>query len=80
MGQRLSWDQICSNARYIGRWLALGDTLYDQVTGHTKEAAVLDVDDDLAELCERLGTSQRRNCAIVFCGDTALSGAHATGH
>lgn len=72
MGQRLSWEQICSNALYVGRWIALGDTRYDEVTGQAKEASVVDADDDLAELCERIGRSQHRNCAIVFCGNASL--------
>ncbi len=75
MAERLSWDQICNNALYVGRWIALGDARYDEVTGQTKEAAVVDADDDLAELCQRIGQSQHRNCAIVFCGSTS---SHAT--
>lgn len=40
---------------------------YDEATGRATEGEVVDIDDDLAELCQRVRSSQRRHCAIVFC-------------
>ena len=47
--------------------MALDACRYDEATGRATEGEVVDVDDDLAELCQRVRASQRRNCAIVFC-------------
>jgi hypothetical protein len=67
IGERMSWDQIRGVDDFRGRWVALDACRYDEVTGRATEGEVVDVDDDLAELCQRVRASQRRNCAIVFC-------------
>ena len=67
MSNRMSWEDICRVDSYRGRWLALDDCQYNEVTGKATEGEVVDVDDDLAELCQRVREADRRNCAIVFC-------------
>jgi hypothetical protein len=64
---RLTWDEICSHEEYRGRWVALDEAAYDEDTGKATSGTVVDVDDDLVELCERLKESEHENCAIVFC-------------
>jgi hypothetical protein len=67
LGERLSWDQIRGVDVFRGRWVALDACRYDEATGRATEGEVVDIDDDLAELCQRVRSSQRRHCAIVFC-------------
>jgi len=67
IGERLSWDQIRGVDLFRGRWVALDACRYDEATGRATEGEVVDIDDDLAELCQRVRSSQRRHCAIVFC-------------
>ena len=67
LGERLSWSQIRDVDQFRGRWVALDACKYDECTGRATEGEVVDVDDDLAELCQRVRASERRNCAIVFC-------------
>lgn len=69
MTVRMSWDAICRSAEFRGRWVALDECRYDEATGKATEGAVVDVDDDLVELCARIRQSERKNCAILFCGD-----------
>ncbi|RLB47721.1 MAG: hypothetical protein DRJ42_24815 [Deltaproteobacteria bacterium] len=63
---RKSWDEICESHELQGRWVALQGCAYDQSTGHAKSGAVVDVDDDLVELCARLKLEQRGHCAILL--------------
>jgi len=67
IGERLSWEQIRCVDLFRGRWVALDACKYDEATGRAAEGEVVDIDDDLAELCQRVRSSQRRHCAIVFC-------------
>ncbi len=67
LGERMTWEQIRCVDEFRGRWVALDACKYDEATGRATEGEVVDVDDDLAELCQRVRSSQRRNCAIVFC-------------
>jgi hypothetical protein len=67
LGERMSWEEIRCVDDFRGRWVALDACKYDESTGRATEGEVVDVDDDLAELCQRVRSSQRRNCAIVFC-------------
>jgi hypothetical protein len=66
---RLRWSELCRCDEYRGRWVALDECRYDEATGEAAEGAVVDVDDDLVELCARIRASERKNCAILFCGD-----------
>jgi len=63
---RKSWPQICAQAEYWGRWVALDDCEYDEHTGQATLGTIVDIDADLAELCSRIRDSERKSCAIVF--------------
>jgi hypothetical protein len=65
--QRMKWEEICSSDAYRGRWVALDECAYDSETGRATEGAVVDVDDDLVTLCDRLRESNMTSCAILFC-------------
>jgi hypothetical protein len=73
MQHRMTWDEICRRADFRGRWVALHGCRYDETTGQAAEGAVVDVDEDLAELCQRVRDSDWKNCAILFCSDGELS-------
>lgn len=64
---RLSWSEICSNRSFRGRWVALDDCRYDERTSQPAEGTVIDADDDLGALCNRMKQADRRSCAILFC-------------
>jgi hypothetical protein len=70
---RMTWTDICRAAQFRGRWVALCECHYDESTGKATEGAVVDVDDDLVELCSRIRASDKKNCAILFCDETAES-------
>jgi hypothetical protein len=69
MVNRLTWPQIQRSDEYRGRWIALGDCRYDAKTARPVEGIVVDADEDLAELCNRLQREEGRHCAVVFCGE-----------
>lgn len=60
---RLSWDVICADCH--GRWVALSECRYDQ-NGKAVEAVLVDTDDVLSDLCERVQDVERP-CDIIFC-------------
>lgn len=64
--QRLRWEDICTRPDYQDRWVALHACRYDESTGNATEGSVVDVDQDLAELCHRVRDSRWSNCAILF--------------
>lgn len=64
--QRMTWNEICQNEDFRGRWIAMGDCSFDESTGHATEGLVVDADDDLAELCSRMRESEWKNCSIFF--------------
>ena len=66
MEQRMTWDEICSDAELRGRWIALDDCSFDESTGRATEGLVVDSDDDLAELCARMRESEHTNCSIFL--------------
>lgn len=65
--ERLTWDQICRRQECRGRWVALHECRYDEHTGKACEGDLVAIDDDLAELCERVTHSELRNVAIQYC-------------
>lgn len=69
MASRMTWEAICRSDEFRGRWVALDECRYDEETGRATEGSVVDVDDDLVELCARIRESERKNCAILFCGE-----------
>lgn len=67
--QRMTWSEICRCEEYRGRWVALDGCSYDEATGRATEGELVDLDDDLVELCARLRDADLKNCAILFVGD-----------
>lgn len=63
----MTWSEICSQGEYRGRWVALDGVRYDEATARPTEGTVVDADDDLAALCNRLRKTDRRCCAVLFC-------------
>lgn len=63
----MTWSEICTSREYRGRWVALDGVRYDEVTARPTEGTVVDSDDDLAELCGRVRSSDRHGCAILYC-------------
>ena len=74
---RMTWSEICLNGEYRGRWVALDGVRYDEATAKPVEGAVVDADNDLAELCNRIRHSNRRCCAILFCDAHESAATHA---
>lgn len=69
MGSRLSWPEIRRSDEYRGRWVALDQCTYDARTAQPVSGSVVDSDEDLVELCNRMQQSDNKHCAILFCGD-----------
>lgn len=67
MGSRLTWPQIRQSDEFRGRWVALDQARYDTKTAQPLDGFVVDADEDLVELCNRLQESDNRHCAILFC-------------
>lgn len=63
---RMSWKDICQKTLYRDRWVALDDCHYDESTGEATDGEIIDADEDLVELCNRIRQSDRKNCAILF--------------
>jgi hypothetical protein len=66
---RMTWPQIRQSSDYKGRWVALDHCRYDSRTAQPVEGVVVDVDEDLVELCSRIQESDNKHCAILFCED-----------
>ena len=75
---RMTWEEICRNDEFRGRWIAMDECLFDESTGRATEGLVVDADDDLAELCTRIRESERTNCSILFAGDEHTSYRRST--
>ena len=67
MPPTMSWDEICRHPEYEGRWIALSDCCFDDRTGEATSGAVVDVDECLTSLCQRVRLSELRDCAILRC-------------
>jgi hypothetical protein len=65
------WEDICRSEQYRGRWVALDNVRYHPTTTQPMEAEVVDVDEDIADLCARMRESSKTSCAIVFCDQEA---------
>ena len=68
----MSWDEICRHPEYEGRWVALSEPEYGN-DGETKAGAVVDADENLSALCQRVRSSELRDCAIVRCSSKLKS-------
>ena len=62
----LPWEEICREAAWQGRWVALDDCAYNEA-GEATAGLVVDFDDNLSELCARMSADHRKRCSIVFC-------------
>lgn len=49
--------------------MALDNCTYDAKTAQPVEGSVVDSDEDLVELCNRIQQSDNKHCAILFCED-----------
>jgi hypothetical protein len=67
MGRRLTWTEICRSALFRGRWVALDRCRYDHSSNLPVEGDVVDADEELTDLCDRIRDAKRSHCAIVFC-------------
>ncbi len=65
--RQMTWPEIRQNDEYRGRWVALDNCTYDQKTAQPIAGSVVDVDDDLVELCTRIRQGDLHHCAILFC-------------
>lgn len=72
----MTWDEIRGTPLYRKRWLALDNCHYDDASPEPVEADVVDSDEDLSELCQRLSVSNLTRCAIVFCDDSEPEPLH----
>lgn len=63
----MSWLEMLCSDTYRGRWVALDNVRYDSATSRPLEGDVVDVDEDLAELCSRMRQADHCSCAVLFC-------------
>jgi hypothetical protein len=63
----LTWPQICRCDEFRGRWVALDECRYDPRTAQPTEGIVVDADEDLVALCNRMQASDNKHCAILYC-------------
>ena len=64
--EAMAWEDICRDATWQGRWVALDACAYNDA-GEATAGLVVDYDDNLAELCARLSAERRKRCSVVFC-------------
>ena len=69
MGSRMSWPEIRQSGEFAGQWIALDNCKYDAKTAEPIEGTIIDADDDLVELCNRIKQGEKQHCAILFCED-----------
>ena len=69
MSSRWTMGQTRQNDAYRGRWVALDDCRYDSRTAQPVEGSVVDSDEDLVALCNRMQEGSLSHCAILFCGE-----------
>ena len=62
----MAWEDICRDATWQGRWVALDECAYN-AAGEAMAGLVVDYDDNLADLCARLSAERRKSCSVVFC-------------
>ena len=65
----MAWGELCRSDEFRGRWVALDNVRYDPVTSQPIEGEVVDADEDLADLCARMRSTDRTACAILHCDD-----------
>lgn len=67
MRSQRSLSEIRQSDEYRGRWIAVDNCSYDARTARPIEGTVVDVDDDLVELCKRVRQRDNKHCVIVLC-------------
>lgn len=65
MVENVKWSELVSSDEYRGRWVALDQCRYD-AAAKPIEGTLIDADDDLVALCNRIRSSGSHNCAIVY--------------
>ena len=68
--KHMTWAAICESEQFRGRWVALDGCLFDRAHKPI-EADVVDADQDLSALFERLRASARAHCDILFCEESS---------
>ncbi len=68
---QLSWNTEVQSSKFYGCWVAVENCRYDLDTGQPTEADVVDWDENLADLCDRLSDAGLTKCTVLFC-DTSL--------
>ena len=63
----MTWRELCCSDEYRGRWVALDNVRYDPSTSQPIDGDVVDADEDLADLCARMRSTDRTACAILHC-------------
>jgi len=63
----MTWHEICGSDEYRGCWVALDNVRYDPSTSQPIDGDVVDADEDLADLCARMRSTDRTACAILHC-------------
>ena len=74
----MTWSEVCSSEEFRGRWVALDGCRYDEATAKLIEGTVVDVDDDVVAICNRVRDAEYRDCAIHFIEGRRTSSAHAS--
>ena len=64
--ETMTWSEVCASEEFRGRWVALDRCRYDETTAKPIEGTVVDFDDDVVELCNRVRDAEYRDCAILF--------------
>jgi len=72
---RALWNDLCSTADFSGRWVALDNVRYQSGSTEPVEVEVVDVDDDLGELVNRMRAAHRTSCCVLQCRRKAAARA-----
>jgi hypothetical protein len=67
---RVLWSQLVANDETRGRWVALDDVRYDELSREPLDGCLIDADDDVAALCARIQLREGRACSILFCEES----------
>ena len=59
---RVLWSQLVASDEYRGRWVALDDVRYDELSRAPLDGCLVDVDDDVAALCARIQMREAGAC------------------
>ena len=70
---RVPWSQLLADDEYRGRWVALDDLRYDELSREPLDGCLVDVDDDVAALCARIQMREAGACSILLCEQTEQS-------